>query len=978
MSDDFISVLSQSPYAVFLTDGSELGDVFFKCGRIFFASFNKVKFGDAALACAKRKMQLPTIEEGANNMECLAPGMDDMSFDTEKYFFIWTSAMAEGSNCRNAAYSWCTGNRSSINPTDVGLPTTVSRKERCVALSRMSKTLVRLNCATPTYYFCEYKCKSVTCLQSQACKLDASLFENGDVNGLIRRLKVEGYWAEWQRREDDFTLSYTSYIFGTDRMTWTGSMRMCCALGMMPIRVTDEFLYALNNVGNANNKITIFHNPANPLKPNTTEDRWYIKTSFWTAATRQGCAGQYRFCRYDDLGPWDSQGDFWSMLNPRDTGSCLAIDRQYTVEGAPFGVRQVQCSSRSGNFACQKEGRLDKVVNSEKETSDQRTKNNCDLPVCPDLKYCQFDNIHTATYENEDQILVKPYRLGEWKTACGVRYLIPKEKMNWDGALEHCCKLGMRLLTLQSVEKLSCLDGVLSDDETTYWTSGTNGNCSNQRFRWCSPEIKDFMKPSLNLEQSTLKFNPIMQVSKLSSMTSRLCVVAKKSPTLGPILGVDICFLFNKVICEGRVQAESHLQEVFNECKATHRVPQRDLEKFNTVPLDSFSYRMKCFSTCIAELLGLIYGSSEFWKDVAERSISRVTEARALEDFASVMKQYPLSMFKKAADNLDALKMMLTEQSKQESWKATLFINYALDKFWECIKAVNESRVQDECSFVHNFLKCYTNGTASLEKFWTRNLDNIFDPREYALTLMKSFTQSKPELDASNSNFQRQSTLTLISKDDVRESQKFVRYVNLVSMTEEYTSSKCSFKILRPKNWTSKDACLEINKYLEPTPFEDVLKSKALNLTKRFPSAFAASICQRANGSLVTSDYPFIANLSSIAKNESRYYSLAGTGKPVDVFMGAEPFIHCVLLDEIYEDSQGVYRWCDTSKVVPKEATSSYLFSTTFANFYDGSSRSQKYQQQPANEAFSNVALFFCKFDKSFLAHCDSLNLTSA
>ncbi|CAB3380486.1 Hypothetical predicted protein [Cloeon dipterum] len=988
MSDDFISVLSQSPYAVFLTDGSELGDVFFKCGRIFFTGFNKAKFGDAALACAKRKMQLVAIEEGANNMQCLAPGIDDMALDTEKYFFIWTSAMAEGSNCRNAAYSWCAGSRAGINSTDVGLPSAVSRKERCVALSRMSKTLVRLNCATPTYYFCEYKCKSVTCLPSQACKLNANLFENGNVNGLLQRSEVGGFWAEWEREVDEFTVSYTTYIFGTVKMTWADSMKMCCALGMMPIRVTDEFLFALNNVGNASNKITIFYNPTNPKKLNTTEDRWYIKTSFWTAATRQGCAGQYRFCRYDDLGPWDSQGKFWSMLNPRDTGSCLAIDRQYTIEGAPFGVRQVQCSSPSGNFACQKEGKVDSIVNGEKTTSEDRTKNNCRQPVCPDLKYCQFDKTHTATYENQEQILFKPNLLGEWKTACGVRYLISKDLMTWDLALDYCCSLGMRLLTVQSVEKLSCLDGVLSDDESNYWTSGTNGGCPNQRYRWCSPEIKDFIKPSLNLDQTTLNFEPDKPLDRLPAfMTSRLCVVAKKSPTLGPIFGVHMCYMAKKAVCEGRVQAESHLQEVFNECKATHRVSQRDLEKFNTVPLDSFSYRMKCLSTCIAEILGLIYESGRFSRDVAERSISRVKDPRALEDFSAVMKQYPLSMFKKAADNLDALKMLLTEQSKQETWKATFFVNNALDKFWECAPAdAQRSEIQDECSFVHNFMKCYTNGTTALEKFWTRNLDNVFDPREYALTTLTSIMETADNINkqGSTSDFQSdisliRSPLAFLSTEDIRRSQKIMRYVNTLSMTDEYTSSKCSFKLLRPKNLTSLDACLEIDKYLEPTPFEDVLKSKALDLTKRYPPAVAAAICQRANGSLVTTDYPFIANLSSIAQNESKYYSAAVADNLLNnaAMKLAESSIRFVLLDEIYEDSQGVYRWCDTSKVVPNEVSSSPFFSTTKATFYDASSTFNKYPQQFASDVFSNSALFFCKFDKSFLAYCNSLNQTS-
>ncbi|XP_065336656.1 uncharacterized protein LOC135937433 [Cloeon dipterum] len=132
-------------------------------------------------------------------------------------------------------------------------------------------------------------------------------------------------------------------------------MKLCCSLRMKPIRVTDELLNTLNS----NDSINIFNNPEK-----ASTDRELIKTSFWMAATRQGCAGQYRFCLHDDVGPWDSTDDFWDMVNPRDDGSCLVVDRQYAKEGAPFGVRQVQCSASTANFACQVDGkRINDLVN---------------------------------------------------------------------------------------------------------------------------------------------------------------------------------------------------------------------------------------------------------------------------------------------------------------------------------------------------------------------------------------------------------------------------------------------------------------------------------------------------------------------------------------------------------------------------------------------------------------------------------------
>ncbi|CAB3386050.1 Hypothetical predicted protein [Cloeon dipterum] len=176
--------------------------------------------------------------------------------------------------------------------------------------------------------------------------------------------KLDGVWAEWMKKSGVESVSYTTMIFGNKKVTWAENMKFCCSIGMKPIRVSDELLSKLNSNKIAYGSFYIFDK-----NQNSTEDRKLIKTSFWTAATRQGCIGHYRFCMHDDVGPWDSQDSFWETVNPRDTGSCLVVDRQYAKEGAPFGVRQVQCSSPTANFACQKDNaRMADFVNSEINT----------------------------------------------------------------------------------------------------------------------------------------------------------------------------------------------------------------------------------------------------------------------------------------------------------------------------------------------------------------------------------------------------------------------------------------------------------------------------------------------------------------------------------------------------------------------------------------------------------------------------------
>ncbi|XP_065353033.1 uncharacterized protein LOC135947953 [Cloeon dipterum] len=537
--------------------------------------------------------------------------------------------------------------------------------------------------------------------------------------------------------------------------------------------------------------------------------------------------------------------------------------------------------------------------------------------------------------------------------------------MPWSRAHHICCSLGMRLISVQSYEKLICLDSILGEEQYGYWTSGTNMNCSNQRYRWCSPEFRDFIKPSLNLDNSTTNFQLYFPYPPGS--TSKLCVVLKKSPTLGPILTVDSCEMsFRKPICEGRVKAQSHLQEVFNECKATHRVTQRDIEKFNNTDIERSSFKMKCFSSCIAELLGLVYDNGAFWEDEVEKAIKKVKDPRALEDFRSLMKKYPASLFKKASDNLNALRMMLIEQNKEETWKSTLFINMALEKFSECNTIVRSNK-EVECSYVYSFLKCFTNGSTSLEKFWNRDLHNLFDSREYALTISQMPSDFMTMEHLSNYYYENYG---VTKNNDYLRLQQYIEYVDSQSFSEEFTGSMCTFELLRPKNLTLNDACLTKEKYFESiTGFDDILKRKTLEVTQSFyhPMA-AAAICHEANGSLITSaDFSHVSILTNITSNAMQLFIMKG-GMEVMQPKGTSN----ILMDEIYKDSKGMIRWCSTSAEAPNDV-SEFLVANSINLVCLYEDYRAKLVLYPVTSMGSTVVTFFCKFDKSFLALCKTI-----
>ncbi|XP_065335077.1 uncharacterized protein LOC135936249 isoform X2 [Cloeon dipterum] len=941
---DYTSFLKTSSLSTFTSGNMELGEVISKCGRLFYRGHFKVKYSDAVLICAKRKMQLVTIDGGGKNLNCLAPHFDQMTLEEQenmKYIFIWTSGISEGKNCSNVAYSWCAGSRANIRPADFDLPLEVNRKERCLALSMMTKTLVRMNCNDTNHFYCEFKCKTAICMKKEECIQNKIYFDN-NATAKLDRDKLIGVWAEWQKDLGINRMSYTTYIFGYKKITWMENTRLCCSIGMKPVKVTDALLAALNS----NSSFSIIYNN----QANASDDRELIKTSFWTAATRQGCAGQFRFCLHDELGPWDSTDDFWEMINPRDDGSCLVVDRQYAKEGAPFGVRQVQCSAPTANFACQMENkRIDDLVNA--GSNKNNTSLACEQPHCSlGSALCDINKDVALTMERGERVLIKPSRLGEWKTSCGVSFLIHNKDMVWEKAIEFCCTLGMRLLSVQSFEKLACLDRVIPK-HGFYWTSATDDKCQNYRFRWCSPEFRDFVKPSVLKNDTAEKYKKYKDSRRYKF---EACLKINNSVADGPTLAPVECFENFQPICEARGFGGSHLQEVFNECKSTHRVSQREIDKFNSAGINSFTVKMKCLSTCMAELLGFMYDGGKFWEDVVEKTIKKVKSAEGLEDFRSIVKKYPASLFKKAADNIDALRMMLQEESQKRDWKSTLLVNTALDRFWECNRIVEFKPTKTECSFIYDFIKCFTNGSTLLEKFWNMDLRNLFNPRDYSNSM---------RIEVGYYEFQDLQRYMKFEGEYLNpDPRTYIDVVNKVSFLKEMVSSPCTFPHFRPQNLTTKDACFEIVEKFDPTPVAGVFMSKIVDYKKLYSPALAATMCARANGSLLSVTESNVADLkilNAILKNITRN---------LDQVTLAE-----FLLDETYVDSEGKFRWCSTSQeVYAPDGLDEYSLNALDAFFYyteEEGTPGYIFGKYISSE-FYNVPLVYCKFDMAFISIC--------
>jgi len=83
-----------------------------------------------------------------------------------------------------------------------------------------------------------------------------------------------------------------------------------------------------------------------------------IEFSYWTSATRVGCAGKFEFC-FHNKSETETDKFFWDLRSMHSTGGCLAIEHHLVdishLRGRHFNYKPeiVHCASSNSAFACQ-------------------------------------------------------------------------------------------------------------------------------------------------------------------------------------------------------------------------------------------------------------------------------------------------------------------------------------------------------------------------------------------------------------------------------------------------------------------------------------------------------------------------------------------------------------------------------------------------------------------------------------------------
>ncbi|CAB3375346.1 Hypothetical predicted protein [Cloeon dipterum] len=834
--EDYIS-MADKYFSAFSKDRvKHISDRVYKCGHLYYVGVSKISFDDAVTVCAQRRMWLASISGGERQRQCLVEPKSKtalLSFSwlaSDKTSLMWTSGMAEGKpTCRKAAYSWCALPNGLISAEDFGLPEEVS-SDRCLAFERETGLLIRQPCDAKLGFYCEHQCINPICPQASVCAKDASLFGADDK---LKQGMSLGNWLQMSLKDGNI-----SYLFSHKRTSFVQNMEFCCQLGMKPIVVTDALLNRLR-----------FKSSFGAYS--SAKSAFDLAPFYWTAGSRQGCSGHYRFCFHESIGPWDSKEKFWSDLNTAAPGSCLIL-QQLKNKVQPMHVSQITCTSRLINAACESRNQnVEQLISPQSQNQVQEL--GCSpQPMCETI-FCNPDMRMLTKFSSspkDSYILARPKTVGAWKKSCGVYHLIPSVKLSWSNAGSFCCGIGMRLVSIYSFEKQICLRDVLSqsDPQMRFWTSGTDRPCPGV-FRWCSGIFSDFLKPNLQWRKNR---------------GSASCVALQNDAVEGAVLGTENCNTEFNFICESRPFPDSgdEFSALVNECQAVNRLSPRESKLLKLEEIDSFTYKMKCHMQCVAELSGMVFRGEELILD----NVAKYLQG---SDFDRMTQINISSIDLKGNDTIEKfggplyLLRMLASMSKMEFDR-----NYIptvkrelMERIEKC--SLKVSTGQKECIFVFEFVRCVTNGLDMLTEAWNNRK-----------TVQKSGSADWTNAFTFPSNV----------------SQKLMDGLLLFTpvLSDQYLSTNC-ISLIQEQPPTTFSACLDLNGYLDYLAnFSGgaLYRSGALRLRGKNSQGH----CVAVNGSTVfaTSEEEF-QWLFNLLLNGSKEY---------------------LLWDEAFVDPDGVLRWC--------------------------------------------------------------------
>ncbi|XP_065344265.1 uncharacterized protein LOC135942195 [Cloeon dipterum] len=529
-------------------ENSTDGAFYSRCSKKYFVSSTKKTRYEAAVACCKYNMRLLSIETDEEQM-CLTSLNNDVLKESGTTF--WTSGLTDPF-CQSV---WCPNVNNYSVDVDVAinrLETTATKiTDKCntyvLTAGDDTKSGLRFSdCNAPNNFICE----SFEPSCPQECVKDTSLFNSK--GNLIDPLSY-GNWIN--------SCNFT-FLFGTTLGNWQENWDQCCQLGMTPF-LLDE--------------------PQEFQCFDTLLKGWQYNLNYWTSGSRVDSPANPKWCslkKFVNLSSIALEGQSNLSYVDRD---CVGLQISKTTNNvtsyfnSSLGMRN--CTARQ-MFACR----------------GPPTPKPCFRPFCP--RSCPKN---ASLFEGGGKLKYAT-SYGRWTSRCKKYFMFTDKNSNstlsWSEAKCKCEQIGMRLVSVQTLSQVDCLDNVtrggMADLQGSFWTSGAYLDCDDQ-FGWCAFDDQFF-------NASTVRWGSAQPPSDKANTCVRVALTA--SGSLSSLQAVN-CDTRSDYICEMDDTNGDSLTKAKSEmCQKAFNVT--DLELGNVFMSTTFSASLKCYFKCMGDSLGLV------------------------------------------------------------------------------------------------------------------------------------------------------------------------------------------------------------------------------------------------------------------------------------------------------------------------------------------------------------------------------------
>ncbi|XP_059489837.1 uncharacterized protein LOC132205034 [Neocloeon triangulifer] len=297
-----------------------------------------------------------------------------------------------------------------------------------------------------------------------SCKPDSSMTDgNGKILVDIKEGKLR-------------SINNKTYFFGVRSTKADDAESVCCKLGMRLLAVES------------------FDDIANLQKLH--KDIFEGYNFFWTSGRLSSdCNDVVGWCSTGRTSP---KNTVWKQQATSVYGDC-AILKLYNDDVKKCGVDRSSCSSKN-NYICEAPGLKHEMKDKVRARQGQK----CTAPTCPAIN-CTKNNMYfePPSYTR----LNLSGELGRIQLVGNQTYFISKIKLRFKEALDACCAIDMRLVSIENRTKGNQLEDYLEINEQ-YWTGGSDLGCEGN-FGWCGQGGQEFGRniPWLYLEPNNAEGN---------------------------------------------------------------------------------------------------------------------------------------------------------------------------------------------------------------------------------------------------------------------------------------------------------------------------------------------------------------------------------------------------------------------------------------------------------------------------------------